>query len=176
MAKKALCIGINNYPGTHMDLQGCVNDAQDWAATLAARGFKTTTLVDGQATKAAMVAAMADLIGKGAKGDTLVITYSGHGTYQPDENGDETDGLDEALCPYDLQTKGEALTDDEIHIVAALRRLKKSLHHPVELVSTALRSVWEGREAPPAYLARLGLDEAKGFKGLVLKKLFAGNL
>jgi hypothetical protein len=32
MAKKALCIGINNYPGTHMDLQGCVNDANDWAA------------------------------------------------------------------------------------------------------------------------------------------------
>lgn len=122
MAKKALCIGINNYPGTHMDLQGCVNDAQDWAATLAARGLKTTTLVDGQATKAAMVAAMADLIGKGAKGDTLVITYSGHGTYQPDENGDETDGLDEALCPYDLQTKGEALTDDEIHALFAARK------------------------------------------------------
>ena len=31
MANKALCIGINNYPGTHMDLQGCVNDAEDWA-------------------------------------------------------------------------------------------------------------------------------------------------
>ena len=31
MSKKALCIGINNYPGTHMDLQGGVNDANDWA-------------------------------------------------------------------------------------------------------------------------------------------------
>ena len=35
MAKKALCIGINNDPGTHMDLQGGVNDASDRAATLA---------------------------------------------------------------------------------------------------------------------------------------------
>ena len=39
MAKRALCIGVNNYPGTHMDLEGCVNDAQDWAAELGARGF-----------------------------------------------------------------------------------------------------------------------------------------
>jgi hypothetical protein len=114
MAKKALCIGINNYPGTHMDLQGCVNDANDWAAELGARGFKVATLLDDQATKAAMIKTMGDLIGKAAKGDTLVITFSGHGTYQPDTDGDEADGLDEALCPYDLQTKGEALTDDEI--------------------------------------------------------------
>lgn len=114
MAKKALCIGINNYPGTHMDLQGCVNDANDWAGELTARGFKVAKLLDDQATKAAMIKAMGDLIGKAAKGDTLVITFSGHGTYQPDTDGDEADGLDEALCPYDLQTKGEALTDDEI--------------------------------------------------------------
>lgn len=114
MAKKALCIGINNYPGTHMDLQGCVNDANDWAGELTARGFKVSKLLDDQATKAAMIKAMEELIGKGAKGDTLVITFSGHGTYQPDTDGDEADGLDEALCPYDLQTKGEALTDDEI--------------------------------------------------------------
>ena len=52
MAKKALCIGINNYPGTDMDLRGCVNDAEDWAATLAARGFTVQKLIDAQATKA----------------------------------------------------------------------------------------------------------------------------
>eukprot|EP01034_Spumella_vulgaris_P021075 gene21075-27035_t len=107
MAKKtALCIGINNYPGTHMDLQGCVNDAQDWAAVLTARGYKTTLLLDDKATKAAMVDAMSQLIASGGKDDSLIITYSGHGTYQPDEDGDEVDGLDEALCPYDLQTSG----------------------------------------------------------------------
>jgi len=122
MAKKALCIGINNYPGTHMDLQGCVNDANDWAGVLGARGFKVATLLDDQATKAAMVKAMSDLIGKASKGDSLVITFSGHGTYQPDEDGDEADGLDEALCPYDLQTKGEALIDDEIKTIFGARK------------------------------------------------------
>jgi metacaspase-1 len=122
MSKKALCIGINNYPGTHMDLQGCVNDANDWTQTLQARGFAVSTLLDAQATKAAMVAAMTSLIGGAVKGDSLVITFSGHGTYQPDTDGDEVDGLDEALCPYDLQTKGAALTDDEIRAIFAARK------------------------------------------------------
>lgn len=123
MAKKtALCIGINNYPGTHMDLQGCVNDAQDWAAVLTERGYKTTQLLNDQATKAAMVDAMSKLIAGGGKGDSLVITFSGHGTYQPDEDGDEVDGLDEALCPYDLQTNGSALTDDEIKAIFSTRK------------------------------------------------------
>ena len=33
MANRALCVGINNYPGTNMDLAGCVNDANDWQAS-----------------------------------------------------------------------------------------------------------------------------------------------
>lgn len=122
MATKALCIGINNYPGTHMDLQGCVNDANDWATELGARGFTVSKLLDEQATKAAMINAMSTLIGKAARDDTLVITFSGHGTYQPDTDGDEADGLDEALCPYDLQTRGEALTDDEIRDMFLARK------------------------------------------------------
>lgn len=71
---------------------------------------------------------------------------------------------------------GTDLTADELKIVAALRRLKKATQHPVELVGMALRAVWEGREAPPAYLQRLGLDEAQGFKAMFLRRLFAGNL
>ncbi len=113
MARLALCIGINNYPGTGMDLKGCVNDARDWAAALTARGYTVRSLIDARATKAAMVAGLRRIIKAAKRGDHLVITFSGHGTYQPDTNDDEADGLDEALCPYDLKTKG-ALTDDEI--------------------------------------------------------------
>ena len=122
MSKKALCIGINDYPGTQNDLSGCVNDANDWAAALQGRGFAVTKLLDSQATKAAMVAAMSNLISKAVKNDSLVITFSGHGTYQPDTDGDEVDGLDEGLCPYDLQTNGAALIDDEIKALFATRK------------------------------------------------------
>ena len=105
-----------------MDLQGCVNDAQDWSNVLQSRGFVISALLDQQATKVAMMSAMSNLINPAVAGDSLVITFSGHGTYQPDKDGDEVDGLDEALCPYDIQTKGEALTDDEIHTLFKARK------------------------------------------------------
>ncbi len=122
MAKIALCIGINNYPGTQMDLAGCVNDANDWAAALAERGFEVRRLLDAQATLAAMTQGMREAIGAAAPGDCVVITYSGHGTYVPDTSGDESDGLDEGLCPHDIKTGGGALLDDEIHRLFAARR------------------------------------------------------
>jgi hypothetical protein len=120
MSKTALCIGINDYPGTNMDLHGCVNDANDWAAALADRGFTVRKLLNAEATKAAMVNAMGDTIGSAKSGDSVVITYSGHGTYAPDQDGDEVDGLDEALCPHDIRAGGPLL-DDEIRTIFAAR-------------------------------------------------------
>lgn len=113
MARYGLCIGINDYPGTGSDLSGCVNDANDWAAELGARGFAVTTMFDKQATGKAMREAIAAVIGKAKKGDSVVIQYSGHGSYVPDEDGDEPDGTDECLCPWDIGAKGP-LTDDEL--------------------------------------------------------------
>jgi hypothetical protein len=122
MAKRALCIGINNYPGTQMDLAGCVNDANDWAAELVMRGYAVTKLLDAQATRQAMIAAFQALIGGAASGDALVITFSGHGTYVPDRSRDESDRLDEALCPHDVQTGDGPLVDDDIHALFAARQ------------------------------------------------------
>ena len=71
---------------------------------------------------------------------------------------------------------GTDLNDDELHIVRALKRLKRATDHPVELVTMALKSLWDNKEAPPAYLERLGLNDAASFKQLFIRKLFAGNL
>ena len=71
---------------------------------------------------------------------------------------------------------GTDLTADELHIVTALKRLKRATQHPVDLVTMAVKSLWDGKEAPPAYLQRLGLDEATSFKAMFIRKLFAGNL
>lgn len=113
MSKRALCIGINDYPGTDSDLSGCINDAEDWAAELADRGFSVETLLDAEAGHAAMHGAIAGLVEQARPGDTLVITYSGHGTWVPDSSGDEPDGRDEGLCPWDIGSTGPLL-DDEI--------------------------------------------------------------
>lgn len=121
MSKIALCIGINDYPGTDSDLQGCVNDAQDWATALKQRGFSANLLLDRQATRQAMTQSIAGLIEGATHGDSIVVTYSGHGTWVPDSSGDEPDGRDEGLCPWDIGAAGPLL-DDDIRVLFAQRR------------------------------------------------------
>ena len=158
MSKKALCIGINDYPGTQNDLSGCVNDATDWAAELTARGFTAQTLLNAAATKAAMIAAIGGMIDAAVKGDSLIFTYSGHGTWVPDKDGDEPDGRDEALCPYDLSSKG-ALLDDEIHALFT-RRAAGGRERPVsDDWSVVAHGGWWGSPfaTGPDYTRWLGL-------------------
>jgi len=71
---------------------------------------------------------------------------------------------------------GTDLTDDELHIVRALKKLKYASTHPVALVGLVLRSLVSHKRAPEAYLHRMGLDEAQGFKQLFMRRLFSGNL
>jgi hypothetical protein len=114
MTKTALCIGVNDYPGTGSDLAGCVNDAYDWAAALKERDFHTEPLLDARATGDAIRDGIRRLLGAARSGDTVVISYSGHGTWVPDQDGDEPDHRDEALCPYDVVSAGPLL-DDELY-------------------------------------------------------------
>jgi metacaspase-1 len=121
MEKRALCIGINNYPGTANDLNGCINDANDWKNERQKRGFKVEVLLDDKAKKVDMIAALEKLIAPLKKGDLAVFTYSGHGTWVPDKDDDESDQRDEALCPYDIMSK-QFLTDDEMYEIFKKRK------------------------------------------------------
>lgn len=119
--KRSLHIGINDYPGTNNDLSGCVNDANDWQEAMDARGFKTISILDAAATKSNMYEAIEKIVGETGQNDIAVITYSGHGTWVPDQDGDEPDGRDEALCPYDIN-QGEILSDDELYAIFSERK------------------------------------------------------
>lgn len=110
--KRAVCIGINNYPGIFNDLKGCVNDARDWSAYLKSIGFETGLLLDAQATKKNVRAALRGLINVTEAGDVAVFTYSGHGTQVVDSSRDENDCYDEAICLYD----GNVI-DDELRVI-----------------------------------------------------------
>ena len=128
MARKALCVGINEFaslPRTSW-LNGCVNDANDIAAGLRSFGFAkrdTTVLTDADATKKNVMAALTDLVGKAKAGDTIVFTLSSHGTQVPNEPGGdvEPDGLDEAFACHDIRQRGNqwdrdtVIVDDELH-------------------------------------------------------------
>lgn len=111
MKKRALHFAINNYPGTNNDLRGCVNDAYEWKDIVAnVKDFdQFTLLLDNKATRSKVKKAMKEIIKKSKKGDTLFISYSGHGSKTTDYNGDEIDGVDETWYLYDGH-----LTDDEI--------------------------------------------------------------
>ena len=71
---------------------------------------------------------------------------------------------------------GTDLTDDELHMVRAMKKIKHASNHPSELLTMAVKSLWEGKEAPKAYLERLGLTDAHSFKDLLIRRLFSGNL
>jgi acyl-CoA hydrolase len=71
---------------------------------------------------------------------------------------------------------GTDLDEDELKIVRALKKLKHASRHPSELLPMILRSLGGERAVPEAYLERLGLDQAQGFKQLFMRRLFSVNL
>jgi hypothetical protein len=115
MAKKALCVGINDYPGEGSDLNGCVNDAKAWAnlliKTYSFPSGSVKLLLDAQATKDGIMTGLKKLLAGAKSGDVLVFTNSSHGTYVTDTSSDEP-LYDEALCPFDCDRN--LIVDDEL--------------------------------------------------------------
>ncbi|HEX2974609.1 MAG TPA: caspase family protein [Bacteroidales bacterium] len=87
MRKKALCVGINDYPYDGADLNGCVNDARAWANLLIDHyDFQSPDirlLTDNQATKSKIMEALKSLITETKAEDVLFFSISSHGTYLP---------------------------------------------------------------------------------------------
>ncbi len=117
-AKKALSVGINQYSNPEANLRGCVNDSIMIREILRKHfGFKNsdiTLLLDHQATQANIIKELHNLVKDAKKGDILVFHYSGHGSNIVDYDGDELDGFDEIICPYDMDWSNP-LSDDKIN-------------------------------------------------------------
>ena len=79
-AKYALVVGISNYSGTANDLQYCDDDAMDWKARLQTEGYTVTSLLDLNATKSAIEAAINTLASQSIAGNEIAFVYSGHGS------------------------------------------------------------------------------------------------
>lgn len=119
MTKRALIVGINDYPGTGSDLFGCVNDANDWMATLDTQNFEVSYLLDQDATRSRILENLQLQLERAKSGDLLVFQYSGHGTWVPGRGGDEP--RDEAICPHDISNAGP-ITDDELFAMFSQRQ------------------------------------------------------
>lgn len=132
----ALVVGVSGYPALAeaLRLTGPKNDAREFANTLVRLGVpagNVTVLADGVrdlaegvatpgvGTKAAILAGLDRLAETGKPGDLAVFYFSGHGSQQPDLDGDEEGGADEVFLPYDVGHWNKAgienaLVDDEL--------------------------------------------------------------
>lgn len=142
----SLHVGINDYPGSGADLSGCVNDASDWRDFAADHGYTTHTLIDAQATRSRVLNEIARLLLPLTIGDRFLFTYSGHGSWVTDTNGDEGDRRDEVLVMHDWQNAGY-LTDDEFYQLYQQRRFGVR----VMVFSDSCHSGTVARFAPPSH-------------------------
>lgn len=122
--KRALLIGISDYPTVkgHPELEWSdihgANDVVTLAPTLKKQGFKTTSLTDSKATAANIRKAFRQLEASATAGDLIYIHFSGHGQAVEDTNGDEADGWDEAIIPYDARIKyAKGIYEGENHML-----------------------------------------------------------
>lgn len=75
---RALVVGIDAY--VTKPLKGAVADARDIANALRSRGVgDVTVLLDEQATRRSVLAALDGLVSRSRSGDLVIVTFAGHG-------------------------------------------------------------------------------------------------
>lgn len=113
-----LVIGIDDYSYV-TDLHGAVNDARDIADALEGLGADVTLLLDGAATRAAILGSWDRILQGAQPGDQLIVSFAGHGSNEPEQTpGSERDGRDENFLLAGFAPRGaaagERIRDDEI--------------------------------------------------------------
>ncbi|HQX45763.1 MAG TPA: caspase family protein, partial [Saprospiraceae bacterium] len=128
--KKAIIVAIGTYPAaSEITSLHSLNDIPLIQSALSKLGFEEKDILilkDANATKQNILNGLESQLLKNVKeGDIAYFHFSGHGQQVQDFNGDESDGYDEALVPYDAlmeyepgKYQGEKhITDDELNIL-----------------------------------------------------------
>ena len=119
-ADRALVVGVEKYADSRVpETPGCVLDATQTAKFLETKygfaGAAIKVLTNEQATAANIEKEFRHWLIEGTQpGDRVFFLYAGHGSQLPDDNGDEEDGLDETIAPYDVnpETGSGEIRDD----------------------------------------------------------------
>lgn len=120
---RVLLIGVGEYADPTHNLHGIDLDLNTMRRVARNIGFDESSikvLADAEATSSNVEHAMRTWLIDGVESDDRVLIYfSGHGTQVKDINGDEQDGVDEALALHDLSFSTEGLAgvllDDRFH-------------------------------------------------------------
>ena len=129
-SKRAFMVGISNYSWNQQltdgngwdDIHG-ENDVKLLAPTLKKQGFSIQKLCNKEATANNIRKSLASFSTKCKSGDIIYLHFSCHGQPFEDYDGDESDGWDEALVPFDAlkeydqgkYTGENHITDDELN-------------------------------------------------------------
>ncbi len=185
---RALVVGINLYPEIRengvrgaRDLRGAVNDARNMQAALiehlGVRPEEIRLLTDAEASREGILSAFRTWLIDGTEpGDRVFFYFAGHGAQVPDEDGDESDGFDEALAPADAAGElvgSEAglsgfIIDDEISVLLAqLAGREVTMIVDACHSGTITRGALEVRQSGAAgSLAGQGLAASGGYSGV----------
>lgn len=104
-----VAVGINRYADATLNLNYAAKDAHALAELFRRRGKQlyqqvhVTEILDQQATRSGIKAALKDAASKTARGDTLVVIMAGHGTMV---------GQRYYFVPHDLRREADRLEDD----------------------------------------------------------------
>ncbi len=109
----ALFAGVADYqfakgkaPGASVpELGGAPQDLRNIQAGLSARVklAEQRTLLNAQATRAAILTSLSDLISSARPGDTVLFYFSGHGAQMFDTSGRQASGYSSTILPYDAR-------------------------------------------------------------------------
>ncbi len=142
-ARRALLVGINNYPGFQSDLPSCVADAEAMGDLLSrVHGYQIEVLVDEGATRAGVLDALQRLCTNVQPADRICFYYSGHGATIP-----RLDSIEECLVLAD----GSTLPDDDF--VSVFTGV------PAGTALVMLDSCFSGGMSKEFQLAHLGLPK-----------------
>lgn len=122
----AVMVGISDYPGSGNDLPLTAEDARKLQAALQRQGTlapESVTLIDGQATRANVRAAIQRVAAAAGPDDLFLFFYSGHGNQvRGTVSSTEPDGKDETIEMVD-----GSITDDEMNQMFQQVRAQTSL-------------------------------------------------
>ena len=129
-SKRAFMVGISDYSSNQRladgkgwdDIHG-ENDVKLLVPTLQKQGFSVQKLCNREATANNIRKSLTSFSKKCKLGDIVYLHFSCHGQPFEDYDGDENDGWDEALVPYDAlkiymtgkYTGENHITDDELN-------------------------------------------------------------
>ena len=166
---RALVVGVSGYPNLaeSLRLHGPRNDTREVARTIVDLGIDpvgVTVLADGvkdlpegvtapgPGTRDAILGALEALEADSQPGDLVFFYFSGHGSQQPDRDGDEQGGNDEIFLPYDVGSWSgtgveNAIVDDDFNL-----RIQRILDKGVDFFGMidACNSATGFRAAPDA--------------------------